>query len=148
MEQTRIKWQLVWIENKNLDRSLIFRGVNEEYKEMEQQICRKIHSLLSVLMQGETTDEKLEYAKKILIRNCRCLVRFNRNRVWPLSVEFVHKHDVEFILENRMDLEKGVYVNRKYPFEIEWKRKMLLPVLRATRRLEDYKNRVGWTMIE
>ena len=81
VEQTRIKRQLVRIENKNLDRSLIFWGVNEEYKETEQQICQKIHSLLSVLMQGETTDEKLEYAKKIVIRNCRRLGRFNRNRV-------------------------------------------------------------------
>ena len=38
-----------------------------------------------------------------------------------------------------MDLEKGVYVNHEYPFEIERKRKALLPVLRAARRLEDYK---------
>ena len=139
VEQTRIKRQLVRIENKNLDRSLIFWGVNEEYKETEQQICQKIHSLLSVLMQGETIDVKLEYAKKIVIRNCRLLGRFNRNRVRPLSVELVHKHDVEFILENRMDLEKGVYVDHEYPFEIERKRKALLPVLRAARRLEDYK---------
>ena len=57
MEQTRMKRQLVRIEDKNLGRSLIFRGINEEHKETEQQICHKIHSLLSVLMQGETTDK-------------------------------------------------------------------------------------------
>ena len=70
-------------------------------------------------MQGETTEEKLEYAKKIIIRKCRRLGRFNRNRVRPLSIELMHKHDVEFILENRMDLEKGVYVDREYLFEVE-----------------------------
>ena len=126
-------------EKKNLDRFLLFRGIIQDYKESEQQICHKIHSLLSVLMQGETIEEKLECARKIPIRNCRQLGRFNQNRVRPLSVELVHKDDVELILENRMDLERGVYVDREYPFEIEQKRKTLLPVLRAARRLDDYK---------
>ena len=138
-EQTRMKRQLERIENKNLDRSLIFRGVIEDYKETEQQIWHKIHLILSVLIQGETPEEKLECARKISIRNCRRLGRFNWNRVRSLSVELVHKHDVELILENRMDLDRGVYVDHKYPFEIERKRKTLLPVLRAVERLDDYK---------
>ena len=74
-----------------------------------------------------------------MIRNCRRLGRFNRNRIRPLSLELVHKHDFEFILENRMDLERGVYVDREYPFEIERKRKTILPVLRAAKRLDDYR---------
>ena len=90
-------------------------------------------------MQGETPEEKLECAQKITIRSCRRLGRFNRNRVRLLSVELTHKQDLEYILENRMDLEKGVYVDREYPFEIERKRKTLLPVLRAAKRLDEYK---------
>ena len=38
-----------------------------------------------------------------------------------------------------MDLERGIYVDCKYPVEIEMKRKTLLPVLRAAKRLDEYK---------
>ena len=100
-----MKKQLVRIENRNLDRSLIFQGVIEEYKETEQQIWHKVHLILSAIMQGNTPEEKLECARKITITNCRRLGRFNWNRVRPLSVELLHKQDVEYILENRMDLE-------------------------------------------
>ena len=128
-EQLSMKKRLVRIENRNLDWSLIFRGVIEEYKETEQQIWHKLHLILSAIMQGETPEEKLEGARKITIRNCRQLGRFNRNRVRPLSVVLLHKQDIEYILENRMDLERGVYVDCKYPLEIERKRKTLLHIL-------------------
>ena len=49
-EQLRIKKQLVKIETKNLDHSLIIRGVPEDYKETEQQTIHKVHQILSVLM--------------------------------------------------------------------------------------------------
>ena len=38
-----------------------------------------------------------------------------------------------------MDLESGIYVDREYPLEIERKRKTLLPVLKAAKKLTDYK---------
>ena len=56
-----------------------------------------------------------------------------------MSVELLHKQDVEFILDNRFDLLKGTYVDKEYPIDIEHKRKTLLPVLRAAKRLSNYK---------
>ena len=50
-----------------------------------------------------------------------------------------HKHDTEFILENRFDLPRGIYAGREYPIDIERKRKTLLPVLKAAKRLSNYK---------
>ena len=138
-EQLKIKKQLVKIETKNLDHSLIIRGVPEDYKETEQHLIYKVHQTLSILMQGDSLADRLECAKRMTIRTCRRLGRFNRNRIRPLSLELVHKDDVEFILDNRMDLERGIYVDREYPLEIERKRKTLLPVLKAAKKLTDYK---------
>ena len=72
-------------------------------------------------------------------QNCRRLGRFSRNRSQPVSVELLHKQDIEFILDNRFDLPKGTYVDKEYPIDIEIKRKTLLPVLRAAKRLNSYK---------
>ena len=50
-----------------------------------------------------------------------------------------HKQDAEFILENRFDLPRGIYVDREYPIDIERKRKTLLPVLCAAKRLSNFR---------
>ena len=128
-EQHKMKNQLTKIESKHLDQSLIIRGIMEEFKETEAIICEKIHQILSNIMQGDTGEEKLVAARHILIKNCKQLGCFNSKRIRPISVELTHQEDIEFILENRFDLEKGVYVDREYPVETEHKRKTLLPVL-------------------
>ena len=93
----------------------------------------KLHNLLATIMQGETEDEKLDSAKQIVIKNCHRLGRFSRSRPRPVSVELLHKQDIEFILDNRFDLPRGTYVDKEYPIDIERKRKMLLPVLHAAK---------------
>ena len=90
-------------------------------------------------MQGETEEEKLLASKQLAFQRCQRLGRYSRTRHCPLSVELVHKQDADFILENRFDLPHGIYVDREYPIEIECKRKTLLPVLRAAKKLSNYK---------
>ena len=138
-EQTKIKRQLNKIENRNLERSLIVRGVPEEYKETEIMIKGKIHAILCNIMQGDSDEVKLANARQIVLLSCRRLGRFARNRTRPISLELQHKQDVEFILENRFDLDRGVFVDREYPPDVEQKWKTLLPVLRAAKKLSDYK---------
>ena len=101
-------------------------------------ICDKIHRTLTVIIQGETEDEKLANANQIVIKNCHRLGRFSKHRIHPLSVELLHKQDIEFILENRFDLDHGIYVDKEYPADVERKRKTLLPVFRAAKRFADY----------
>ena len=138
-EHTKIKKQLSKIENKNLDRSLIVRGLPEEYKETEQMIRDKIHAILCNIMQGDTEEVKLTNAKQIILLSCRRLGRYARNRTRPISLELQHKQDIEFILENRYDLDKGIFFDKEYPADIERKRRTLLPILKAAKRLPDYK---------
>ena len=138
-EHTKIKKQLNKIENRNLDRSLIVRGLPEEYKETEQMIRDKIHVILCNIMQGDTEEMKLTNAKQIILLSCRRLGRYARNRTRPVSLELQHKQDVEFILENRFDLDKGIFFDKEYPPDVERKRRTLLPILKAAKRLTDYK---------
>ena len=138
-EQSRMKRQLTKIENRNLERSLIIRGLPEEYKETDLQLKEKLHLVISVIMQGDSDETRVSNAKQITILNCRRLGRFARSRTRPVSMELQHKQDVEFILDNRFDLERGIYVDREYPPDIERKRKTLLPILKAAKKLSDYK---------
>ena len=138
-EQAKMKRQLNKIEAKNLDRSMIIRGILEETKETEATLIQKIHRSLTAIMSGESEEDKLESARQIGIISCKRLGRFNKNRIRAVSVEFKHKEDTDFILENRFYLVKGIYVDHEYPADTEKKRKILLPILKAEKRLPDYK---------
>ena len=129
-----MKRQITKIETKGLDQCLIIRGLPEEPKQTEQMIFNKLHNTLSIVMQGETEEEKLSAAKQLAFQWCWRLGRYSRNRPRLVSVELVHKQDAEFILENRFDLPRGIYVDREYPIDIERKWKTLLPVLQAAKK--------------
>ena len=132
-EHGHMKKQLTKIETKSLEHCLIIWELPEEIKETEQMMRDKLHNSLATIMQGKTEEEKLENAKQIVIKNCRRLGRFSRNRSRPVSVELLHKQDVEFILDNRFNLPRGTYVDKEYPIDIERKRKTLLLVLCAAK---------------
>ena len=138
-EQSRMKQQLTKIENLSLENSLIIRGLSEDIKETEQLLVEKLHRVLSRIMQGDTDEIKLINAKQITIKSIRRLGRPNRQRTRPVSAELYHKQDVDYILENRFDLEKGIYIDKEYPIEVERKQKILLPILRAAKRSSKFK---------
>ena len=56
-----------------------------------------------------------------------------------MAIELQHRQDTEYILENRFDLNRGIFVDKEYPAEVERKRRTLLPILKAARQLSDYK---------
>ena len=72
-------------------------------------------------MQGDTDDEKLLASCCIVIKSCKRLEQYTRSRIRPVSVELLHKEDTNFILDNRFDLAKGVYMDPEYPAETERK---------------------------
>ena len=70
-----------------------------------------------------------------------------KDRARPISTEFVQKEDVDYILSNKTSLNKGVFVDKEYPAEIEKKRKILHPIYTAAKQSNKYKNVAGWKMI-
>ena len=56
-------------------------------------------------------------------------------------MEFEHCQDVEYIMESKGYLQRGTYVDREYVPEIERKRRILLPILKAAKQFKDYKKK-------
>ena len=134
-----MKQQLNKIESMALENSLIIRGLPEVFKETEPMIIDQLHHVLSKIMHGDTDEQKLANAKQITIKSCRRLGRPSKQRIRPVSIKFYHKQDTEFILENRFDLDRGIYVDKEYLIDVERKRKTLLPILRAAKQTSEYK---------
>ena len=120
-EQGKLESRMERIENRNLENCLIFRGIREDYKETDESSRDKVYRELSNLITEDNPDDRYLMAKRLVIRRIKRIGRYNRERAWPLSVEFVHHEDVSYIMENKNDLSEGVYVNREYSPEVERK---------------------------
>ena len=62
-------------------------------------------------------------------------------RPLPISIELVHRQDALNLMDKKRKLNKGVYLDKEYPQDVERKRKMLRPILKAARDKVKYKRR-------
>ena len=141
-EQGKLESRMERIENRNLENCVIFRGIKDDFKETDEAGREKIYQELSNLLTEEDPEKRYEMARRLVIRRCKRLGRYNRDRPRPFSIEFVHHEDVSFIMENRGYLSEGVYVNREFSPEIERRRRTMLPILRAARFIDGYKKQI------
>ena len=102
----------------------------------------RIYRELSNLLTEEDEEEHYRMARRLVIRQYKCLGRYNRDRPRPISVEFVHHEDVSFIMENKSYLSNGIFVNLEFSPEIKRKRRTMLPILRAARHIDNYKKQI------
>ena len=130
-EQGKLESRMERIENRNLENCLILRGIREELKETDESSREKIYRELSNLMTEDNPEDRYLMAKRLVIRRLKRIGRYNREKLRPVSVEFVHHEDVAYIMENKNCLSEGVFVNKEYTPEIEQKHRVLLPILRA-----------------
>ena len=138
-ENQELKQKLIKIENKLLENNLIISGV-EEPKFEEDGPCRdKLDIIIAKTLPGETSEEKLANAKKLDIVSTARLGKYNPIKSHPISVAFVKKADADHVYNSKELLGKGVYVGREYSSTTEAEQKRLRPILRAARRLEEYR---------
>ena len=52
----------------------------------------------------------------------------------------MYKWDADELYENRFYLSRGIFINREYNEETETARKLLRPILKATKQYSEYKN--------
>ena len=148
-EQKKLRSKLNQIENKSLQQCIIIKGIKEEEWEKEATSKNKIYKELSYLVspnreikdKAEEQKYRLKMAKRLEIRGCKHLGKYNKDRSRPISVELLRKEDMEYILMNKTKLRKGVYVDKEYPIEIERKRKILRPILTAAKKQKKYRKR-------
>ena len=148
-EQKRLKSKLDQIENRSLQQCIIIKGIKEEDWEKESTSREKIYKELSYLVSPDRTfkdkseehKHHLKMAKKLEIRCCKRIGKYNKDHPCPLSVEVLRKDDMEFILLNKSKLRKGIYADKEYPFKIERKRKILRPILTAAKKQKKFRKR-------
>ena len=141
-EQVKLENRMERIENRNLENCVIIRGLKEDFKETDEMGRDRIYRELAKLLTEEDEEERYQMARRLVIRRCKRLGRYNRDRPRPFSVEFVHHEDVAFIMENKSYLSEGVFVNREFSPEVERKRRAMLPILRAARFNDNYKKQI------
>ena len=126
------------LENKMLDCNIILHGVTESAWETEEMRQEKVYDIISDTIIGRSYETKLEIAKTMGIRSTRRIGPYRSMRTRPLVVEFLHKSDANYVIQNRRYLCKGIGVDKEYCKETEENRRILRPYLRAARRLPKY----------
>ena len=141
MEHDNLKHKLNQVEQRGLDHCLVLTGIREMAKENEKDCVELIYNAIANAIDAEDETEHKQAAKCMEIRRARRLGKYNENYDRPISVEFTLKCDADYIMDNRRYLETGIYVDREYASDIEYRRKLLQPILRAARNHDDYKGR-------
>ena len=142
-EHSQMKRKIVNMENRALLHNIIVRGISEDEREKETTTHHKLYLELTNLVtsEEETKEAKLKMAKNLEIRSCKRIGKYVRGRARPISVEFLCKDDVDFILSNKTSLRKGVFADKEFPQDVEKKRKILRPIYSAAKNSKKYRKR-------
>ena len=128
------------VENKSLESNLIFHGISDNENEFLNHLVNKLQRNFADTIDIYDDDIRLQRARDIQIARCKRIGPYQENRCRPVRVEFVYKWDADELYENHFYLGKGVYINREYNEETESARKLLRPILKASKQYSEYKN--------
>ena len=92
-------------------------------------------------MEGEDEEEQKKNAGNSSIETVERVDKYNPQRVWPVKVKFGYKSDVDHLLRNKKKLPKDVYIDKEYSKATAKERRLLRPILKATRKIEKYKTK-------
>ena len=147
-ELNQIKTEMVYfqrkinqLEDRSLERNLIFQGISESLPDDEEARTEKIYQAISDTISRETPEERLQLAREVEIIRTRCLGKPDPSRICAISVELSNKYDVEQIYANRFSMEEGVFVDREFCQATEKDRRLLRPILKAAKNLPEYKKK-------
>ena len=129
------------LEDQQVENNIVFSGVQESAWESSV-VCReKIVMILARLVKRERWEDQLKIAKNIPILEVKRIGRYSPLRTRPVSVKFSCRGDIDYILENRRSLGKGIFAEQEYGLETTKNRRLLRPILNAARRQEEYKGK-------
>ena len=135
-----LKSRMNSVENKSLENNLIYHRIPDSENEFLNHLVNKLQRNFADTIDIYDDDLRLQKAREIHIARCKRLGSYQENRCRPVRVEFVYKWDANELYENRFYLGKGVYINREYNEETETARKLLRPILKASKQYIEYKN--------
>ena len=129
------------VENRALENNLIFHGIPDSENEYLNQLVDRLQHNFADTIDIHDDELQLQRARAIQILSCKRLGPYQENRTRPIRVEFMYKWDAHELFENRFYLGRVVYINQEYNAETERKRKLLWPILKATKQYNEYKGK-------
>ena len=140
-KQKKLENRINAIEDQLLEKNVIFQGLEEDKFDDIQDTKLLIISAIANVSTGSTPEERKKAAKKTPIDSIERLGRFNPNRGRPVKVKFTNKSDMVNLFKNRKSLPEGVFINKEYSKATEKEWRLLRPILKAAKKIEDYKGR-------
>ena len=135
-----LKSRMNEVENKSLENNLIIHGIPDNENEYLNQLVDKLQRNFADTIDIYDDEVRLQRARGIHIARCKRIGQYQENRHRPIKVEFVYKWDADELYENRFYLSKGIYINREFNEQTESARKLLRPILKATKQYSEYRN--------
>ena len=100
----------------------------------------KVYYELSKTIDAKTDRDRRKLANQMVLVRCKRIGKYRRDWPRPISIEFQYNQDVDYILSNRRYLRKGIFVDKEYNEETEHKRRLLRPILKAARNIDEYQS--------
>ena len=141
MEHLKLRDKFSQFESKELEHCILMHGIKEDEDEDESYLREQAYYELSFTIDHYDENERWRQIKQMEIIRCKQIDRYNRNRPRTLSIEFQHRLDVEYILANKKYLRRGIFVDKSYTAEVEARRKLLRPILKAAKKIPEYERR-------
>ena len=127
------------MESKELEHSLMINGIREYEGENEFNLIEEVYIELMSTIDLRDERDRWDKVKQMPITKCKRVGRFSRDKTRPVCVEFQHRLDVEYFYANRRWTRRGIFIDKAYTQDVEHKRRLLRPILKAARRLPEYQ---------
>ena len=127
------------MESKELEHSLMINGIREYEGENELNLIEEVYIELMSTIDLRDERDRWDKVKEMPITKCKRIGRYSRDKTRPICVEFQHRLDVEYFYANRRWTRRGIFIDKAYTQEVEHKRRLLRPILKAARRLPEYQ---------
>ena len=83
----------------------------------------------------------MQQARNVMIESLVWQGKYNQRNPHPISVTFMHPHDVVEILLNRKYLPNGIFVSKEFGENTERECRFLKPILPAANNISKYKRK-------
>ena len=137
-EMNDVHAKLNKLEDRSLECNLIFHGIKEQSTDDQEARIEKVYRAFSNTINRDTPLEHLQVAREVEIVRTRRLGKAELGKTRPLCVEFSSRFDSGKIYSNWFSIKQGIYVDREFSYETEKDRRLLRPILKATKGLKEY----------
>ena len=129
------------LENQLLEKNIIIRGVKEIKREHTNTTWEKVLAEISTTVEGNTFEDRMAGAERFSIASVRRLGPRQSMTNRLILVKSNLREDAEYLVKNWKHLNKGTFIDYEYTAEVDRERRLLRPILKAAREIEEFKGK-------